>query len=317
MLNILFENEFNLIQTVIVGCGNAGHDFLSYTQKKNIAIQRAFDSDQDKTGKKIHNLKVEKLSDIKKHISKIKCIIITSVFESEIRAEIADYLTSLDVFIISQSAFIFQFEAFERKKQYGFVGLHIGCGGNYYKEYLNCDIKNADFLVDVRNSIDLPDQIVNFIYSEHFIEHILFDEALFFMRESYRLLKKGGIFRCLMPDFSMLLEIIDNRPDLIKRIKQKFTEGVYNDEGQCIMKPVLSKDATELWDARDDICNSFMRRYGHKYLWSANHLKKALKKIGFNKVFIMNYGQSSDKRICLESPNRWGKEWTSVIEGIK
>lgn len=41
---------------------------------------------------------------------------------------------------------------------------------------------------------------LEFIFSEHFLEHLFFDEALSLMRECYRILKPFGVIRTCVPD---------------------------------------------------------------------------------------------------------------------
>jgi len=202
------------------------------------------------------------------------------------------------------------------KQDHGFVGLHMGCGPIRHEGYLNCDIKDGEYCIDSVEPFPVPDNSIDYVYSEHFVEHLTFDEALCFMKESFRVLKKGGIFRCLMPDFSLLLSIAVNQPELAKKLRMRIAEGRKSKEGQRIESGVSSEQAL-LWDSRDDIINAFMRGWGHKYLWSANHLAKAIEYVGFSNVEIMSYGKSSDQRISLDPPDRWGKEWTSVVEGQK
>jgi predicted SAM-dependent methyltransferase len=45
-----------------------------------------------------------------------------------------------------------------------------------------------------------PDGSFDFIYSEHFFEHLFADEAVALLRECHRLLKPGGVIRTVVPD---------------------------------------------------------------------------------------------------------------------
>lgn len=205
----------------------------------------------------------------------------------------------------------------EIEQEYGFVGLHMGCGPIHHPGYLNCDLEGGEFRVDATKPLPVPDDSLDYVYSEHFIEHLMFDQVLFFMKESFRALKKGGIFRCLIPDFSLLLSIADNQPELAMKIRQRTVEGLFPEDGACIISARVSPEQAALWDHRDDICNNFMRDWGHKYLWSAHHLAMAVEYVGFSNVEILPYGKSNDQRICFDPPHRWGKEWTSAIEARK
>ncbi len=205
----------------------------------------------------------------------------------------------------------------EIRQQHRYVGLHMGCGPIWRAGYLNCDLEGGEFNIDATKPLPIPDDSLDYVYSEHFIEHLAFDEALFFIKESFRVLKKGGIFRSLTPDLSLLLSIADNHLELATKIRQRIVEGVFSEDGVCIQNPRVSPEQAALWDHRDDIIHNFMRDWDHKYLWSAHHLAKAAEHVGFREVEVLPYGVSRDDRACLDPKDRWGWEWTSVVEARK
>jgi SAM-dependent methyltransferase len=205
----------------------------------------------------------------------------------------------------------------EIHRQYGYVGLHMGCGPLRYPAYLNCDIDGGEFYVDATRPFPMRDSCLDYVYSEHLIEHLPYDGALSFLKESFRVLRQGGIFRCLMPDFSLLLKVADSQPELAGKIEKRRTEGAFSEDGVQLFGPRISAEQALLWDNRDDICNGLMRDWGHKYLWSASHLARAAEYVGLREVQVLPFGVSSDDRICLELEDRWGREWTSVVEARK
>ena len=74
--------------------------------------------------------------------------------------------------------------------------IHLGCGTNYIDGWVNVDLDSvlADVHLDLRNPLPYADTSVDFIFNEHFIEHITRDEALGFLKECRRVLKPGGVF---------------------------------------------------------------------------------------------------------------------------
>src|SRR5579863_148355 len=64
------------------------------------------------------------------------------------------------------------------------IKLNIGCGTDYKKGWINIDnnsdenIKKLDLNWDLRNPLPFKDNSVDFIFNEHFIEHLTVEEGL-------------------------------------------------------------------------------------------------------------------------------------------
>jgi predicted SAM-dependent methyltransferase len=56
------------------------------------------------------------------------------------------------------------------------------------------------FYFDVDSKLPCADESLNFIFSEHFLEHLFLDEAIALLRECHRMLAPGGVVRVLVPD---------------------------------------------------------------------------------------------------------------------
>lgn len=91
------------------------------------------------------------------------------------------------------------------------VKLHIGCGTNFKETWINIDnnsdanIARLDLNWDLSKGIPFPNGSVDFIYHEHFIEHLSFEEGRVFLKECHRVLKKGGVTRIACPDLDDLI----------------------------------------------------------------------------------------------------------------
>ena len=57
-----------------------------------------------------------------------------------------------------------------------------------------------EFHFNKGDKLPFDDNSINFIYSEHFFEHLFLDEALSLFRECYRILKPFGVIRTCVPD---------------------------------------------------------------------------------------------------------------------
>jgi SAM-dependent methyltransferase len=89
--------------------------------------------------------------------------------------------------------------------------LHIGCGLNKLKGYINIDIvplEGCDVVMDATNDLDIiPSNIAVEIRMENVFEHFYRDQQPKVLKESHRILKKGGklIIRGL-PNFDAIIE---------------------------------------------------------------------------------------------------------------
>jgi predicted SAM-dependent methyltransferase len=73
--------------------------------------------------------------------------------------------------------------------------IQFGCGSNKLLGW-----QNRDREVDIRKRLPYPDNRVDYVFTEHVIEHITHPEALRFFDECYRILKPGGVARMAVPD---------------------------------------------------------------------------------------------------------------------
>jgi len=85
------------------------------------------------------------------------------------------------------------------------VVIELGCGNNpQIKNAITIDVVDLEYVnivADLNKGLNfLPDNSVDAIYSFHFLEHV--NDLSFFMKEIYRVLKKGGKNIGSVPHFS-------------------------------------------------------------------------------------------------------------------
>ncbi len=85
--------------------------------------------------------------------------------------------------------------------------LNLGCGTNIHKDWVNIDIWSKDPSVirhDLKNGIPFPDGKFDAVYHSHILEHFSKNDAVNFICECSRVLKKGGIIRVCVPDLEQI-----------------------------------------------------------------------------------------------------------------
>ncbi len=92
--------------------------------------------------------------------------------------------------------------------------VHLGCGPYVKPGWVNIDLtdhppslegqqnQGTVFInYDLRLGLPLSDNSVDMIYSSHVLEHFEYKTGLQLLKDCYRVLRRGGVFRIALPDF--------------------------------------------------------------------------------------------------------------------
>lgn len=88
--------------------------------------------------------------------------------------------------------------------------LNIGCGKTLHTEWVNVDLAASAPGVqahDVRRGLPYADRMFDACYCSHMLEHISKAEARVIVGDVYRVLKKGGIARFVVPDLEQIVRL--------------------------------------------------------------------------------------------------------------
>lgn len=88
--------------------------------------------------------------------------------------------------------------------------VNLGCGTRYHRDWTNIDIVAAGPGVlahDLRTGVPLPENSCDAVYHAHVLEHIPRTEAPGFIRECFRVLRPGGVFRVVVPDLEQICRL--------------------------------------------------------------------------------------------------------------
>ncbi len=138
--------------------------------------------------------------------------------------------------------------------------LHLGCGKRFLPGFVHVDLARFPH-IDYRHRIDrLPmfkTGSVDLIYCSHAFEYFDRVEAEAVLKEWRRVLKKGGVLRLAVPDFSALVKVYKKYGEL-----QKIVGPLYGRWSIPGTKKVIY----------------------HKTVYDFQDLKNVLRKAGFTKV---------------------------------
>lgn len=191
--------------------------------------------------------------------------------------------------------------------------LHVGCGDRPISGWCNIDVAHLTQDVQFVNALKpLPfrDSSFQYVFTEHFIEHLTLNEGESFFREAYRVLKPGGVLRTATPDLDFmhqLMEVTEGKSDGHKRYID-YTVGNFAPEQP--RSPVASM-------------NLLFYGWGHRFIYNAAFMQEILRRIGFATFRVYKSGESD--LLDLRNIEQHGKSVppeinlleTFVLEAIK
>lgn len=166
----------------------------------------------------------------------------------------------------------------------GSIKLNVGCGTDYKKGWINIDnntdnnIEKLDLNWDLRYPLPLPENSVDFIFNEHFIEHLSVEEGQTAIKDLMRVLKPGGVMRIATPDLEYIVEKYINVP-----IDKDPTLGKFSS---------LNNIKT-----RAERMNAGFRFWGHKWLYDWEELERRINEAGYKKVKRCKLDKSKYKEL--------------------
>ena len=145
--------------------------------------------------------------------------------------------------------------------------LHIGCGPQVLDGWTNVDNQpypGIDCVLDV--TLGLPFTDVEYIFAEHFIEHLSYDDALNFLRECRRVLAPDGVLRLTTPNLDWVMAT---------HYQRETWTGDADAVAACF------------------VVNRAFRGWGHQFLYNRQSLEAALQLAGFGVFESCAFGESS------------------------
>ena len=179
--------------------------------------------------------------------------------------------------------------------------LNLGSGEKHIHGWHNLDANNEhDFCVTcLTRSIqwsapylrDYDDESVDFIYNEHFIEHLDEVDGFIMLTECFRTLKKGGVLRICAPSIDRYVSeflkfdkfnLNDFRNSTQFLNYAIYGEGWKNGVGVRYLRKIEGSKYEDISYAPCD----------HKYIYSISDITEKLEKIGFSSIEEKPWGFS-------------------------
>ena len=171
--------------------------------------------------------------------------------------------------------------------------LNIGAGGGGIPGWLNSDIEpklRSIMYLDATQTFPLPDCSFDYIFSEHMIEHVTYQNGKRMILECYRVLKPGGLLRISTPDLSFLVDLYKDNKSEIQ------TQFIKDSMDTWLEVPYYSSVF---------VINNYVRAWGHQFIYDKEILHDLLIRCGFVNINTFEVLESNDKQLSnLENVKR-------------
>jgi len=167
----------------------------------------------------------------------------------------------------------------QSRLQQGPRKLHVGCGPTILQGWYNIDIKEhpgVDEVRDVTKGLDFHD--VDFVFCEHFIEHLRLDDGIRFLHDCCTMLCPDGMLRISTPNL----------------------DWVYATHYRLVGVTTDDRISDTL------VINRAFHGWGHQFLYNQELLSHLLVRVGFADIAACEYGVSTYPELDnLESHQRY------------
>jgi SAM-dependent methyltransferase len=167
--------------------------------------------------------------------------------------------------------------------------LQLGTGPNPLPGWLNTDLfpdvdpehRSELVRLDAAKPFPLADMSLDYVFSEHQIEHIAEADARLMVEECFRVLKPGGRIRLSTPDLWAIVRLYedplgDAEHHYVAWVMTRFRPGISWGNPRC------------------HVINHIFKDHGHQFIYDYETLSALLEGAGFREVIRCEPGESDD-----------------------
>ena len=144
---------------------------------------------------------------------------------------------------------------------------------------------------DIVRGLPIPAQSCSGLYASHVLEHLALDDCRIALRQSFTLLKPGGIFRMIVPDLEAL-------------IKQYVQMTTAEASSEFMRRTSLGRAVAPR--GLVDFAKAFLGHAEHLWMWDYKGMARELELAGFVAIRRCTFGDSQDPMFRdVEAPERF------------
>lgn len=144
---------------------------------------------------------------------------------------------------------------------------------------------------DIVFGLPLPENSCQAIYCSHILEHLALDDFRMALKNTYRLLAPGGIFRFVLPDLEYLINEYRDNSSHEAAIKFMSVTRLGKEQRNRGMKALLAE---------------WLGNSQHYWMWDYKSIRCELEETGFTGIRRAAFGDSAKLVFqAVEDPQRW------------
>lgn len=164
--------------------------------------------------------------------------------------------------------------------------IQFGSGKNKFPGWENTNYPEHD----ITKRLKFQSSSVDFIFHEHVLEHIDEADGFYFLKESYRILKPGGVMRIVCPSIDGAIDIYQNWDNIDPKMKERHGKhfGPFRNANAFINHIIyfeaaryVGKKLDENYDQSIPVKNKAL---WHVFMYDKASLQEKLEMIGFSKI---------------------------------
>jgi predicted SAM-dependent methyltransferase len=179
--------------------------------------------------------------------------------------------------------------------------LQIGAWRYPLPGWLNSDLVTSTIHLDLTRPLPLPDQAFAYAFGEHVIEHLSEKHGVKLLAELRRVLRPGGVLRLTTPDLRKIIALYRDENTAVSwcDYKRYFGEATWPQERPC------------------QVFNTYLRHWGHKFIYDEEDLTAKLLAAGFERIERCEPGQSRHAAMtAVEHHSQQTVEWVNEAEAM-
>jgi predicted SAM-dependent methyltransferase len=167
--------------------------------------------------------------------------------------------------------------------------LQLGCGPNVLAGWLNTTLQpiHAGAIhLNALKPFPIADAVFHYIFSEHMIEHLTFQQGQSMLRECFRVMQHGGRIRLATPDLAKIIALYTHSADAEPQ--------AYN---HWLLDTFMQQQPTDNYNPCFAVNKMFYGWDKHIFIYDYRTLCYALEQAGFTEVIQCQPGASADGQL--------------------